>query len=197
MPTAAAGSRPIRKPLPPVSSIFLRPATWSASQALPPPPWSKASSAHESAVGAIAREPPKSFPYGICAVPEITTCGLTEEELKERKIPYECGVARLRETSRGHIMGPDTRLVKMILSLKTACFAFTSSGKAELETYWTGRAEPQRHRRVFRAKTPPTIRPLLRPARSPASTRGTGFAISSPSVEGWTGDRRAAGWSCE
>ncbi|MFT4184752.1 MAG: Si-specific NAD(P)(+) transhydrogenase [Rhizobium sp.] len=71
------------------------------------------------AVGAIAKEPPKYFPYGIYAVPEISTCGLSEEEVKERHIPYECGIARFRETSRGHIMGLDTGLLKLIFSLKT------------------------------------------------------------------------------
>ncbi len=71
------------------------------------------------AVGAIAKEPQKYFPYGIYAVPEISTCGLTEEEVKQRGIPYECGIARFRETSRGHIMGLDSGLLKMIFSLKT------------------------------------------------------------------------------
>jgi NAD(P) transhydrogenase len=71
------------------------------------------------AVGVIAKEPPKYFPYGIYAVPEISTCGLTEEEVKERGIPYECGMARFRETSRGHIMGLNSGLLKMIFSLKT------------------------------------------------------------------------------
>lgn len=71
------------------------------------------------AIGAIAKEPQKYFPYGIYAVPEISTCGLSEEEVKERGIPYECGIARFRETSRGHIMGLDTGLLKMIFSLKT------------------------------------------------------------------------------
>lgn len=71
------------------------------------------------AVGAIAKEPPKYFPYGIYAVPEISTCGLSEEEVKDRHIPYECGIARFRETSRGHIMGLDTGLLKLIFSLKT------------------------------------------------------------------------------
>jgi NAD(P) transhydrogenase len=71
------------------------------------------------AVGEIAKEPQKYFPYGIYAVPEISTCGLTEEEMKERGIPYECGIARFRETSRGHIMGLDTGLLKLIFSLKT------------------------------------------------------------------------------
>lgn len=71
------------------------------------------------AVGAIAKEPQKYFPYGIYAVPEISTCGLSEEEVKERGIPYECGIARFRETSRGHIMGLDAGMLKMIFSLKT------------------------------------------------------------------------------
>jgi NAD(P) transhydrogenase len=71
------------------------------------------------AIGAVAKEPQKYFPYGIYAVPEISTCGLTEEEMKERGIPYECGIARFRETSRGHIMGLETGLLKLIFSLKT------------------------------------------------------------------------------
>ncbi len=44
---------------------------------------------------------------------------MSEEEVKEKKIPYECGIARFRETSRGHIMGLDTGLMKMIFSIKT------------------------------------------------------------------------------
>lgn len=71
------------------------------------------------AVGAPSSEPPQYFPYGIYAVPEISTCGLTEEEVKSRHIPYECGIARFRETSRGHIMGLDNGMLKMIFSLKT------------------------------------------------------------------------------
>jgi NAD(P) transhydrogenase len=71
------------------------------------------------AVGAPANEPPHFFPYGIYAVPEISTCGLTEEEVQQRGIPYECGIAHFRETSRGHIMGLDTGMLKMIFSLKT------------------------------------------------------------------------------
>jgi NAD(P) transhydrogenase len=71
------------------------------------------------AIGAIAMEPQKYFPYGIYAVPEISTCGLTEEEVKERGIRYEIGIARFRETSRGHIMGLDSGLLKLIFSMKT------------------------------------------------------------------------------
>lgn len=71
------------------------------------------------AVGVPASEPPQFFPYGIYAVPEISTCGLTEEEVLQRGIPYEAGIAHFRETSRGHIMGLDTGMLKMIFSLKT------------------------------------------------------------------------------
>ena len=71
------------------------------------------------AVGAPAHEPPQFFPYGIYAVPEISTCGLTEEEVIQRAIPYETGIAHFRETSRGHIMGLDSGMLKMIFSLKT------------------------------------------------------------------------------
>jgi NAD(P) transhydrogenase len=62
---------------------------------------------------------PKYFPYGIYAVPEISTVGMTEEEVRERGIGYECCVARFRETSRGHIMGLNSGMMKLLFSLKT------------------------------------------------------------------------------
>jgi NAD(P) transhydrogenase len=68
----------------------------------------------------IAMPPaPDYFPYGIYSVPEISTVGMSEEEVRRRGIPYECGVARFRETSRGHIMGLNNGMMKMIFSLKT------------------------------------------------------------------------------
>ena len=59
------------------------------------------------------------FPYGIYSFPEISTCGMSEEEMQEREIPYEIGVARFRETSRGQIMGLEHGMLKMLVSLKT------------------------------------------------------------------------------
>lgn len=59
------------------------------------------------------------FPYGIYSVPEISTCGMSEEELNTREIPFEVGVARFRDTSRGHIMGLEHGMLKMLISLKT------------------------------------------------------------------------------
>jgi len=62
---------------------------------------------------------PKFFPYGIYAVPEISTAGMSEEEVREAGSRYECGIARFRETSRGHIMGLDQGLMKMIFCTGT------------------------------------------------------------------------------
>lgn len=62
---------------------------------------------------------PQYFPYGIYAVPEISTVGMSEQEVRDKGINYECGIARLRETSRGHIMGVEQGMMKMIFSHKT------------------------------------------------------------------------------
>ncbi len=61
---------------------------------------------------------PKFFPYGIYAVPEISTVGLSEEEVRTRKIPYETGIARFRETSRGVIMGKTEGFLKLVVGLE-------------------------------------------------------------------------------
>ncbi len=66
----------------------------------------------------IARTP-DYFPYGIYSVPEVSTVDMNEEEVRERDIAYECGIARFRETSRGHIMGFEAGIMKMIFSLKS------------------------------------------------------------------------------
>jgi len=70
------------------------------------------------AFGAPLSPAPQYFPYGIYAVPEISTIGLSEQEVRERGIPCECGIARFRETSRGHIMGLETGMMKMIFALE-------------------------------------------------------------------------------
>ena len=62
---------------------------------------------------------PEFFPYGIYSVPEISTVGMSEQEARQREVSYECGIARLRETSRGHIMGLNAGMLKMLFSIKT------------------------------------------------------------------------------
>jgi len=71
------------------------------------------------AFGESAHAPPEFFPYGIYSVPEISTVGMTEEQVREKSIPYETGIARFRETSRGHIMGLNSGFMKMIFALET------------------------------------------------------------------------------
>ncbi|GHA31718.1 NAD(P)(+) transhydrogenase [Devosia pacifica] len=69
------------------------------------------------AFGSSMPPAPQFFPYGIYAVPEISTVGLSEQEVREQGLHYETGIARFRETSRGHIMGLQNGMMKMIFSL--------------------------------------------------------------------------------
>jgi len=87
------------------------------------------------ACGAAMPPAPEFFPYGIYAVPEISTVGLSEDEVRRQGIPYECGVARFRETSRGHIMGLQSGMMKMIFALndrKLLGVAIVGEGATEL-----------------------------------------------------------------
>ena len=61
---------------------------------------------------------PEHFPYGIYAVPEISTVGLTEVQAREKHIGYEVGIARFREISRGHIMGLENGMMKLLFALE-------------------------------------------------------------------------------
>ena len=58
------------------------------------------------------------FPFGIYAVPEMSVVGQTEEELRAAGIPYESGIARFRETSRGQILGLREGLLKLLVGLE-------------------------------------------------------------------------------
>ncbi len=71
------------------------------------------------ALGEKSHKTPEFFPFGIYAVPEMSTVGMSEEEVIKRKIPYEIGIVQLRETSRGKVMGLQSGLMKMIFSSKT------------------------------------------------------------------------------
>jgi NAD(P) transhydrogenase len=53
-------------------------------------------------------------PYGVYAVPELSSVGLSEAQARERGLAYECGIARFAETSRGHIMGADSGMLKLV-----------------------------------------------------------------------------------
>jgi NAD(P) transhydrogenase len=69
--------------------------------------------------GLSAEPMPKWYPFGIYSIPEISMVGDTEEQLTEKKVPYEIGVARYREIARGQILGDNSGLFKMIFHRDT------------------------------------------------------------------------------
>lgn len=54
------------------------------------------------------------LPYGIYAIPEISLVGSNEEELTEKGVPYETGVARYREIARGKLLGDEGGMLKLL-----------------------------------------------------------------------------------
>lgn len=71
------------------------------------------------ALGEKRSEMPKTFPYGIYTIPEISYAGATEEELTEQKVPYEIGRAEYSETARGQILGDHTGMLKLCFHRET------------------------------------------------------------------------------
>lgn len=61
---------------------------------------------------------PTHFPFGVYSVPEISMVGMTEQELTDKRIPYEVGMAHFRETARGQIMGLDVGILKLLVGLE-------------------------------------------------------------------------------
>jgi NAD(P) transhydrogenase len=55
-------------------------------------------------------------PIGIYSIPEVSYVGATEVELTKAAIPYEVGVSRYRELSRGQIAGDSYGMLKMLVS---------------------------------------------------------------------------------
>lgn len=62
---------------------------------------------------------PVFFPYGIYTIPEISSVGPTEEELKKKGINYEVGHAHYYEIARGPIAGDTSGLIKLIFHAET------------------------------------------------------------------------------
>lgn len=59
------------------------------------------------------------YPYGIYTIPEISMVGETEEKLTEKKVPYEFGLARYGETAKGHILGGESGMLKLLFHRDT------------------------------------------------------------------------------
>lgn len=59
------------------------------------------------------------LPYGIYAIPEMSYIGRNEEELTAAGVPYETGVARYREIARGHLLGDENGMLKVLFHRST------------------------------------------------------------------------------
>ena len=59
------------------------------------------------------------LPYGIYSVPEISSIGPSEQELKEKGIDYELGRARFENNARGQITGDADGLIKLLFDPRT------------------------------------------------------------------------------
>ncbi|MCA3261483.1 MAG: Si-specific NAD(P)(+) transhydrogenase [Telmatospirillum sp.] len=71
------------------------------------------------AFGVATKSVPELFPYGIYTIPEISTCGKTEEELTQDGVPYEIGKARYQEIARGAIIGDKIGMLKLLFHVDT------------------------------------------------------------------------------
>jgi len=56
------------------------------------------------------------LPLAVYAIPEISTVGLTEDECKEKNIPYLIGRAYYEENARGQIIGDYGGMIKLVFS---------------------------------------------------------------------------------
>jgi NAD(P) transhydrogenase len=71
------------------------------------------------ACGAQTHHFPTFYPVGIYTIPEISSCGYTEEELKAWGFHYEVGRAHYYEIARSHIAGSNTGLFKILFHAET------------------------------------------------------------------------------
>ena len=60
-----------------------------------------------------------NFPVGIYSIPEVSMVGQNENQLIEKNVPYETGIARYKEISRGNILDDKVGLLKLIVHRDT------------------------------------------------------------------------------
>jgi NAD(P) transhydrogenase len=71
------------------------------------------------ACGAQTHHFPTFYPVGIYTIPEISSCGYTEEDLKAWGFHYEIGRAHYYEIARSHIAGSNVGLFKILFHSET------------------------------------------------------------------------------
>ncbi|THB68736.1 MAG: NAD(P)(+) transhydrogenase, partial [Gammaproteobacteria bacterium] len=73
------------------------------------------------------------IPSGIYTIPEISSIGLTEKELTEKKIPYKVGRANYKNLARAQIRGLTAGVLKILFHSETCeilgvhCFGYQAS----------------------------------------------------------------------
>ena len=75
--------------------------------------------AARQAFGAFHNRFPKVFPVGIYGIPEISSIGPSEDELKAMGHQYEVGRAYYHEIAKGNITGSTTGLFKILFNPET------------------------------------------------------------------------------
>lgn len=71
------------------------------------------------AFGAETHHFPSFYPIGIYTIPEISSCGYTEDELKQLGYRYEVGRAYYYEIARSHISGSNVGMFKILFHAET------------------------------------------------------------------------------
>lgn len=71
------------------------------------------------ACGAQTHHFPSFYPIGIYTIPEISSCGYTEEELVDLGFHYEVGRAYYYEIARSHIVGSNVGMFKILFHAET------------------------------------------------------------------------------
>ncbi|MES2345677.1 MAG: Si-specific NAD(P)(+) transhydrogenase [Chlamydiota bacterium] len=71
------------------------------------------------AFGAQTHHFPSFYPIGIYTIPEISSCGYTEEQLKQLGFRYEVGRAYYYEIARNQIVGNDPGMFKILFHAET------------------------------------------------------------------------------
>jgi NAD(P) transhydrogenase len=56
------------------------------------------------------------LPFAVYAIPEVSMIGLTEDECKEKNIPYLIGRAYYEDNARGQIIGDYSGMIKLVFS---------------------------------------------------------------------------------
>lgn len=71
------------------------------------------------AFGAATHHFPTFYPIGIYTIPEISSCGYTEEELEQLGFQFEVGRAYYYEIAKNAIVGNDSGLFKILFHVDT------------------------------------------------------------------------------